>query len=54
MNHTGGADVYSNKADAHVEYVRGNYWLSAASYSLQATCIESERTTTTMQETDPQ
>lgn len=45
MNHTGRTDVYPNKADPHMEYVRGNYWLSTVSYSLQASCIQSERTT---------
>lgn len=50
MNHTGRADVYCNKTNPHVEYVRGNYWLSTVNYSLQATCVQSGRTTTTMQE----
>lgn len=29
FNESGRADVYSDKAEPHVEYVRGNYWLRA-------------------------
>lgn len=54
MNHTGGADVYFNKADPHMENVRGNYCLSAVRYSLQATCAQSARTAATTQEQSKQ
>lgn len=50
FNEYGGADVCSSKADPHMEYVWGNYWLSTVSYSLLATCVQCGRTATTMQD----